>query len=49
MSVSKLVNSLKGVSSRLTRQHHFKSVEASLWGSIYGRLVISLGVVGVRL
>ncbi|MGL2388206.1 IS200/IS605 family transposase [Helicobacter pylori] len=32
VSVSKLVNSLKGVSSRLTRQHHFKSVEASLWG-----------------
>ncbi|UOS61361.1 IS200/IS605 family transposase [Helicobacter pylori] len=32
VSVSKLVNSLKGVSSRLIRKHHFKSVEASLWG-----------------
>ncbi|GAA8874893.1 IS200/IS605 family transposase [Helicobacter pylori] len=32
VSVSKLVNSLKGVSSRLVRKHHFKSVEASLWG-----------------
>ncbi len=32
VSVSKLVNSLKGVSSRLVRKHRFKSVEASLWG-----------------
>ncbi|WP_212876734.1 IS200/IS605 family transposase [Helicobacter pylori] len=32
VSVSKLVNSLKGVSSRLVRKHHFKSVESSLWG-----------------
>ena len=32
VSVSKLVNSLKGVSSRLIRKKQFPSVQKSLWG-----------------
>ena len=32
VSVSKLVNSLKGVSSRLIRKKQFPSVKNSLWG-----------------
>ena len=32
VSVSKLVNSLKGVSSRLIRKKQFPSVQNSLWG-----------------
>jgi putative transposase len=32
VSVSKLVNSLKGVSSRKVRQQKFKSVDSKLWG-----------------
>jgi putative transposase len=32
VSVSKLVNSLKGVSSRLIRKKQFPSVQQSLWG-----------------
>lgn len=32
VSVSKLVNSLKGVSSRKVRQQRFKSVDSKLWG-----------------
>lgn len=33
VSISKLVNSLKGVSSRKVRQHKFKSVNSKLWGN----------------
>ncbi len=33
ISISKLVNSLKGVSSRLLRKHHYSSIEKSLWGN----------------
>ncbi|AFI05236.1 IS200/IS605 family transposase [Helicobacter cetorum] len=33
VSVSRLVNSLKGVSSRLVRQQNFKNVKATLWGN----------------
>lgn len=32
VSISKLVNSLKGVSSRRVRKANFKSVKATLWG-----------------
>ncbi len=32
VSVSKLVNSLKGVSSRLIRKKHYSSIQKSLWG-----------------
>ncbi len=32
VSISKLVNSLKGVSSRKIRQQKFKSVDSKLWG-----------------
>ena len=32
VSISKLVNSLKGVSSRKVRQQKFKSVDSKLWG-----------------
>ena len=32
VSISKLVNSLKGVSSRKVRQHKFQSVKEKLWG-----------------
>jgi putative transposase len=32
VSVSKLVNSLKGVSSRKVRQKNFKCVDSKLWG-----------------
>ena len=32
VSISKLVNSLKGVSSRRVRQQKFKSVDSKLWG-----------------
>jgi putative transposase len=32
VSVSKLVNSLKGVSSRLIRKKSFPNIEKSLWG-----------------
>ena len=32
VSVSKLVNSLKGVSSRKVRQQKIKSVDSKLWG-----------------
>ena len=32
VSVSKLVNSLKGVSSRLLRKHGYPSIQKSLWG-----------------
>ncbi len=32
ISVSKLVNSLKGVSSRLLRKHGYPSIQKSLWG-----------------
>lgn len=33
VSVSKLVNSLKGVSSRLLRKHGYPSIQKSLWGN----------------
>lgn len=33
MSVSKLVNSLKGVSSRMLRKKKFPSIKESLWGN----------------
>ncbi len=33
ISVSKLVNSLKGVSSRKVRQQNFKSVDSKLWSN----------------
>lgn len=32
VSISKLVNSLKGVSSRLLRKHGYRSIQKSLWG-----------------
>ena len=32
ISISKLVNSLKGVSSRKVRQQKFKNVDSKLWG-----------------
>ena len=32
VSISKLVNSLKGVSSRLIRKQNHASITASLWG-----------------
>ena len=32
VSVSKLVNSLKGVSSRLIRKKGYQSIQSSLWG-----------------
>lgn len=32
VAVSRLVNSLKGVSSRLIRQKHYPSIERALWG-----------------
>lgn len=33
VSLSKLVNSLKGVSSRLVRNQNFKEIEDKLWGN----------------
>ncbi len=33
LSISKLVNSLKGVSSRLIRKFHYPEVQSKLWGS----------------
>jgi len=33
ISISKLVNSLKGVSSRMIRKENFPSIKASLWGN----------------
>ena len=33
VSISKLVNSLKGVSNRKVRQQKFKSVNSKLWGN----------------
>lgn len=33
VTISKLVNSLKGVSSRLVRRQNFKEVESKLWGN----------------
>ncbi len=33
VSLSKLVNSLKGVSSRLLRKHGYPSIRKSLWGN----------------
>ena len=32
MSVSSLVNSLKGVSSRMIRKRHYPSIRKKLWG-----------------
>ena len=32
VAISKLVNSLKGVSSRMIRKENFPSIEAALWG-----------------
>ena len=32
MSISKLVNSLKGVSSRMIRQKNYSSIREKLWG-----------------
>jgi len=32
VSISKLVNSLKGVSSRLLRKHNYPSIQNALWG-----------------
>lgn len=32
LAISKLVNSLKGVSSRLLRKKHYPSIEWALWG-----------------
>lgn len=32
VSISKLVNSLKGVSSRLLRKQHYPSIQKALWG-----------------
>ena len=32
VAISRLVNSLKGVSSRLIRKKHYSSIERALWG-----------------
>lgn len=41
VAVAKLVNGLKGVSSRLVRKKNYPSVQKALWGGTYGRRVIS--------
>lgn len=42
VSVSKLVNALKGVSSRLIRKKAYPSIQKALWEMLYGLPVISL-------
>ena len=50
VSVSKLVNSLKGVSSRLIRKKGFPSAQNSLWGgSLWSPSYTLLVLVGVHL
>jgi putative transposase len=45
ISVSALVNSLKGVSSRMIRKKNYPSVRKKLWGGLYGRPATLPGVV----
>ena len=45
VAVSALVNSLKGVSSRMIRKKNYPSIHKKLWGVPYGRQAISPEVV----
>ena len=49
VSISRSVNSLKGVSSRLIRKKKYLSIPSLLWGMLSGLLLILLQVVGVHL
>ena len=49
VSISRLVNSLKGVSSRLIRKKKYPSILSLLWGGLSRLLLILLQVVGVHL
>lgn len=49
VSISRSVNSLKGVSSRLIRKKKYSSIPSLLWGMLSGLLLILLQVVGVHL
>ena len=44
VAISSLVNSLKGVSSRLIRKRGHPSIQKKLWGDSLGRQAILLGV-----
>jgi putative transposase len=46
--VSRLVNSLKGVSSRLIRKADYPSIKQALWGKIFGRQAILQVLVGAH-
>ena len=49
VSISRSVNSLKGVSSRLIRKKKYPSIRSLLWGMLSGLFLILLQVVGVHL
>ena len=49
VSVSSLVNSLKGVSSRMIRKKNYPCIGKKLWGGAYGRPLILLEVVAAHL
>ena len=49
VSISRSVNSLKGVSSRLIRKKKYPSIRSLLWGMLSGPFLILLQVVGVHL
>jgi putative transposase len=48
VAVSNLVNSLKGVSSRMSRQKQYPSIRKKLWGVPYGPPATSPAVAVVR-
>lgn len=48
VSISKLVNSLKGVSSRKIRQKHYPSISKKLWGGALWSQIYFAGSCGVH-